>query len=147
MVLSLWASSLSSISLDIMIFTQKFMIRDHVGRAPCTTTLLCNITIIFLFMGHLGGSVKQPTLDFNSGLDLTVMRSSPMLGSVLTGQSLLRILSLLSLCPSPLSPSLSLSQNKNLKKLFFYLFRSNATHIGTIFIVICHPSLEAFYCM
>ena len=27
--------------------------------------------------------VKRPTLDFNSGHDLTVMRSSPALGSVL----------------------------------------------------------------
>ena len=33
--------------------------------------------------GHLGGSVKHPTLDLGSGLDLRVMSLGPTLGSVL----------------------------------------------------------------
>ena len=36
--------------------------------------------------------VKRLTLDFGSGHDLTIMRSSPTLGSVLTVRSLLGIL-------------------------------------------------------
>ena len=39
-------------------------------------------------------SLKCPTLDFSSGHDLTVMRLSSTLGSVMTVQSLLGILSL-----------------------------------------------------
>ena len=34
--------------------------------------------------GSLGESVKHPTLDFGSGHDLMVLRSSPALGSMLT---------------------------------------------------------------
>ena len=67
-------------------------------------------------------SVKGPTLSFNSGLDLIVIGSSPMLGSALTvcGACLA-----FSLCPSPalmhtcyfsLSLSLSLSKINKLKK-------------------------------
>ena len=55
-------------------------------------------------------SVKCPSLGFSSGHDLTVLSSSPMSGSVLTGRSLLGILSLsLSLCAPVL---LARSQNK-----------------------------------
>ena len=65
--------------------------------------------------------VERPTLDFGSGHDLKVCEISeikPELGSVLTGQNLLGILSLLSLCPSPpiLSPSLSVKINKQTLK-------------------------------
>ena len=56
--------------------------------------------------------VKPPTLDFDLGHDL-IMGLSPMLGSALTAWSLLGILSLsLSLCPSTLALSLSLSFSK-----------------------------------
>ena len=42
------------------------------------------IDIKSLFRGAwVGQSVKHQTLDFNSGLDLTVMSSSPVLGSML----------------------------------------------------------------
>ena len=48
--------------------------------------------------------VERQTLDFSSGHDLTVLRVKPTLGSTLTAQRLLRILSpSLSLCPSPLN--------------------------------------------
>lgn len=33
-------------------------------------------------MEHPGGSVKPPTLDLRSGLDLRAVRSRPVLGSV-----------------------------------------------------------------
>ena len=57
--------------------------------------------------------VKQPTLDFGSGRDLTVLRVSPPLGSKPTAHSLLGILSLSAL-PLPIISLffLSLSQNK-----------------------------------
>ena len=42
-------------------------------------------------------SVEGPTLDFGSGHDVTVCGFEPHMGSVLTAQSLLGILSL---CPS-----------------------------------------------
>ena len=62
--------------------------------------------------GWVARSVKRLTLDFGSGHDLFVCSSS-LLGSALTAQSLLGILSPLSLCPSPvLSPSLFLKINK-----------------------------------
>ena len=60
-------------------------------------------------------SVKHPTLDFGSGHDLMVVGSSPASGSVLTVWSLLGILSLLSLCPSP-TRSHDLSLKSPLKK-------------------------------
>ena len=54
--------------------------------------------------------VKQSTLGFGSGRDLTMLRSSPMSGSVLTTWGLLGILSLsLSLSAPPLF-SLSVSK-------------------------------------
>ena len=38
----------------------------------------------YVILGHLGGSVvKYLTLDLGSGLDLTVVSSSPALGSML----------------------------------------------------------------
>ena len=55
-------------------------------------------------------SVERPTLDLGSGHDPRVAGSSPVLGSVLTVQSLLGILSLpLCLCPPPHTCALSLS--------------------------------------
>ena len=59
-------------------------------------------------------SVKCPTLDFGSGHDLKVVRSSPKLGSALMARSLRGILSLpfsLTL-PCFCAPVLFLSQNK-----------------------------------
>ena len=52
-------------------------------------------------------SVKHLTLDFGSGHDLAVRGIEPHVGSALTAQSLLGILSL-SLCPFP-TRALSLS--------------------------------------
>ena len=52
--------------------------------------------------------VKHPTLDFGRGHDLTVMRSSPTLGSML-GMELLWILSLSLLLPLPCSHVLFLA--------------------------------------
>ena len=58
--------------------------------------------------------VARPRLDFSSGHDPRVVGSSPTSGSALTARSLLGILALLALCPSPayvhaclLTPSLS----------------------------------------
>ena len=61
-------------------------------------------------------SVERPTLDFGSGHDLTVIRSSPASGSVLTAWSLLGILSLPLPCSHLLSCSLSLSLSLSLSK-------------------------------
>ena len=62
------------------------------------------------FMGTwVAQSVKRPTLGFSSGHGLTVS-SSPSLGSVLTMQSLLGILSLFLSGPPLLTLSLSLSK-------------------------------------
>ena len=58
---------------------------------------------------------KRPALDFSSGHDLIVVRSSPLFGSVLTVGSLLGILSLLHSLPLPHSPSLSNKFKKYLK--------------------------------
>ena len=54
-------------------------------------------------------SVKEPTLDFGSGHDLTVLSVSsiPTLGSELTAQSLLQIFSLTLSVPSLLALSFS----------------------------------------
>ena len=59
-----------------------------------------------LFMGHLGGSVSQ-TSAFGLGHDPRVLRSSPVLGSLLNGKST-------SPSPSAAPPAcdLSLCQNK-----------------------------------
>ena len=58
-------------------------------------------------------SVKLPTLDFSSGRDLTVVRSSRDSDSELTAQSLLGILSLPLSLPLPLLVlTLSLKINK-----------------------------------
>ena len=46
-------------------------------------------------------SVKHPTLDFSSGHDLMVVRSSPASGSALTTQSLLGVVSLPISLPLP----------------------------------------------
>ena len=51
-------------------------------------------------MGHLGGSVECFTLDFDSGHDLRVMRSSLMLSSTLSMEPAQDFLS-----PSPFAPS------------------------------------------
>ena len=59
---------------------------------------------MYLWGAWVAQSVECLTLDLGSGHDLTSMRSSPALGSVLTAQSLLEILSL--------TPSLSLKINK-----------------------------------
>ena len=56
-------------------------------------------------------SVKDRTLDFSSDHNLTVMRWSPALGSGLTAQSLLGILSLLLSLSVP-SPTHDLQINK-----------------------------------
>jgi len=56
-------------------------------------------------------SFKHPTLDFSPGPDLRVMRSSPELGSALSGES---AWDSLSLCPSPCSYTLSFSKINNL---------------------------------
>ena len=72
-------------------------------------------------------SVQAPALDFSSGLDLGVVRSSPVLGSppysgvparwgVAWGSLSLLPLSLLLMCTHALTLSPSLSQNKSLEK-------------------------------
>ena len=60
-------------------------------------------------------SVKYPTLDFSSGHVLTIMRSSPASGLMLSTQSLLGILSLPLSLPLP-QLVLSLSQNKKINR-------------------------------
>ena len=79
-------------------------------------------------MAHL---VEHPTLDFGPGHDLTVMRSSPALGS------LLEILSLplslpLPTCPCPLSVSLSKKKKKKEGK------KKDTNHKGNTFMVLCY---------
>ena len=59
--------------------------------------------MIFFRGAWVAQSVKHPTLDFGSAHDLRVPEIKPPSGSLLTEQSLLGILSLLSLCPSPCS--------------------------------------------
>ena len=68
---------------------------------------ICYLTKVQIKMEGFGGAwvtqpVKHQTLNSGSGDDLTVVRSSPVSGSVLRAQSLFQILSV----------SLSLSQNK-----------------------------------
>ena len=58
-------------------------------------------------------SVERLTLDVSSGHDLTVVSSSPALGSTLMVQSLLGILYLPLPLPPPPTHSPSLPQNKN----------------------------------
>jgi len=48
---------------------------------PCPATLWARQNCRGL--GHLRDLVKHPTLDLSPGLDLGVMRSSPVLGSML----------------------------------------------------------------
>ena len=55
-------------------------------------------------------SVEHPTLDFSSGPDREVVRSSLMSGSALAARSLLGILSLSLSLPLPCMLSLSLSK-------------------------------------
>ena len=76
-------------------------------------TYLKDTSSLYISVGRKGTlGVMCPTLDFGSGCDLTVLGWSPMLGSTLTVQSLLGILSLSpSVCPS-LAHALPLSQNK-----------------------------------
>ena len=65
---------------------------------------------VFAFKEKLKAQlVKHTTLDFGSGHDLTVMRTSPVLGSVLSWESAWD-----SLSPSPPAPppTGTLSQNK-----------------------------------
>ena len=54
--------------------------------------------------------VEHLTLDFGSGHDLTICEIESCIGLSLTAWSLLGILSLISLCPSPNLCTLSLSQ-------------------------------------
>ena len=65
------------------------------------------MSALYSFGGHVGTqSVKYPTLNLGSGHDLTVVRQSPWLGSMLGVEPAWDSLTLrlsLSLCPSILS--------------------------------------------
>ena len=62
---------------------------------------------------HLDGSVQQLTLDFGSGHDSRVMRSSPTLGSMLSTEPAWDSLPL----PLPLSLPHALSKINKVKKI------------------------------
>ena len=68
------------------------------------------------FHGHLGGSVKQPTLDFSSGHDLRALGWSPTAGSPLSGKSISGPSTCLSAPPPAHSVSLSLSLSQRVDK-------------------------------
>ena len=53
--------------------------QDKENLMPKSSDLL-NVLKIRRIMGHLGGSVRHSTLDFSSGLDLTVCEFKPHIG-------------------------------------------------------------------
>ena len=80
--------------------------KDYMSRVSSSDHGKVVIILIFWLkhgQGHLvAQSVERLTLDSGSGLELSFARWSPASRSVLTGWSLLGIVSLsLSLCPSP----------------------------------------------
>ena len=81
--------------------------------------LIAYFYLKFFFQGHLGGSVRHPTLDFSSGHDLTVLELEPHVGlCTVSARSLLRILSPSLSVPTSLMLSLSFSLKINkLKKI------------------------------
>ena len=64
----------------------------------------------------LAQSLKQPTLDFGSGRDLTVREFEPHIGLCAHSVSLLGILCLPVSLPLPASLSLALKMNKSTEK-------------------------------
>ena len=75
---------------------------------------------IRLMGAWVGRLVKHPTLDFNSGHDLIVMRMSPTLGGTclrFSTWSLFEILPSSPSTPPPLACMLSLSLSKNKNKI------------------------------